>query len=1003
MSIRFNQTQSLYLSTVDSTTSSTGSIVLTGGLAVQKNMVLNQSLTVGNSSLSGGTIHIRGNTSNGMIRAYPATNGAIAEYASMRNTDGSTSQAGDIWVFGHNAISCGDRSFGIGCNTAGIIAILTPASEFIINGTLDSTAANVGAFRIAGGAYIAKKMYIGGAITIADTTDSTTTSTGAIICSGGVGIAKRLNVGATTDSTSLSTGALICSGGAAIAKNLYLGGTKLIIGSGSGAAVMRMRGDITTDTYQIEYRNSSDVLNIRCVGSSDSSNVRHFDFGSYTSDASANTWNSRFRIPTSATNGSIAMVGPASLSGDLTLTSTTNSVSAATGAIVCSGGAAIAKTVNISGGLAVNIDNSLSSIPLYVFDSNNNGGDTPAALNTILMLKRNGFFDQSYSNVVEFKLGRYASGGADNAFTQLNIAMNDGLSETTSTVLSLRANGNIGIGTTSPISLLEIQRTTVDSATNGTLCLTSNLSFGFGPPVTSADYGCSILFRGQYAADLLQPMVGFARVLGAKESSANYTDGFLAFSTNRDGNRSSGGTSALTEKMRITSDGNVGIGTTTPSQRLQVAGSVVVDSNLTVGTKIQAGTAITVADYNTGIGNSAHALLGGYSSFSSTLAIVDPQYQQSNSGGTGGSIGFYGQYKDFGSDYIGMAGRIRGVTNTTAYGGGMEFDGVNGSGGIVTTFKVSFDSVTSLSTIDATATNSGSLICAGGIALAKNIYSGGTIIANSSNVIGSSNTASSSNSSVLLNGTLSLNNGTSNTIFMGPAGFNSPTTTTRSTGTKIVLFPSISSTDVDYAIGIGSNTTWISTPNASSFIRFYHATTNTYEMSGTAFSVKTTTDASSTSTGALICSGGVGIAKNTYIGGNCSVTGTLTKGTGSFLIKHPQPSKTETHNLRHSFVETNTRGDNIYRYKVKTDLNTCTATIELPEYFPYLNENVQVFVSPTEVLCCSLGKYDEAANRIYVMVDKPNVEVNVLVIGTRKDSLALQYWPAGKSEEEPLL
>lgn len=49
-------------------------------------------------------------------------------------------------------------------------------------------------------------------------------------------------------------------------------------------------------------------------------------------------------------------------------------------------------------------------------------------------------------------------------------------------------------------------------------------------------------------------------------------DGPLIFATN------------LTEKMRILSNGNVGIGTTTPNQKLEVIGSTNITGNLTVGT-----------------------------------------------------------------------------------------------------------------------------------------------------------------------------------------------------------------------------------------------------------------------------------------------------------------------------------------------------------------------------------------------------------------------------------
>ena len=61
------------------------------------------------------------------------------------------------------------------------------------------------------------------------TTDSSSTTTGSIITAGGAGIAKALyvgttaNVASTTDSSSISTGSIVTAGGVGIAKNLYVG------------------------------------------------------------------------------------------------------------------------------------------------------------------------------------------------------------------------------------------------------------------------------------------------------------------------------------------------------------------------------------------------------------------------------------------------------------------------------------------------------------------------------------------------------------------------------------------------------------------------------------------------------------------------------------------------------------------------------------------------------------------------------------------------------------
>ena len=69
--------------------------------------------------------------------------------------------------------------------------------------------------------------------------------------------------------------------------------------------------------------------------------------------------------------------------------------------------------------------------------------------------------------------------------------------------------------------------------------------------------------------------------------------------------------------------------------------------------------------------------------------------------------------------------------------------------------------------------------------------------------------------------------------------------------------------------------------------------------------------------------------------GNVSVTGTLSKGGGSFKIDHPLEPETKT--LSHSFVESPDMM-NVYNGNVTLDSNG-GATVELPDYFEALNKD----------------------------------------------------------------
>jgi hypothetical protein len=132
-----------------------------------------------------------------------------------------------------------------------------------------------------------------------------------------------------------------------------------------------------------------------------------------------------------------------------------------------------------------------------------------------------------------------------------------------------------------------------------------------------------------------------------------------------------------------------------------------------------------------------------------------------------------------------------------------------------------------------------------------------------------------------------------------------------------------------------------------------------------------------------------------YIQGNLDISGTLSKTAGSFLIPHPDPAKNSTHMLRHCFVESPTRGDNLYRWTLTT--TDRVAEQSLPDYSPFLNENWQFFVRPVR----SFGRGyavladDERSFRLRVSEDGA---YNVLGIATRKDPAAKAFFD-GKGVE----
>ena len=136
------------------------------------------------------------------------------------------------------------------------------------------------------------------------------------------------------------------------------------------------------------------------------------------------------------------------------------------------------------------------------------------------------------------------------------------------------------------------------------------------------------------------------------------------------------------------------------------------------------------------------------------------------------------------------------------------------------------------------------------------------------------------------------------------------------------------------------------------------------------------------------------ISDYTFVNNLCSF-GQVNKAGGSFVISHPDPLKTKTLDLIHSFVESPTAGDNIYRFKVV--IENGVGEIILPDYYKFLNENTQVWVSPINGFGIGYGEINEELTKIKITANL-DMEYNVLVIGTRKDSHAKKYW---KGTERP--
>ena len=228
-----------------------------------------------------------------------------------------------------------------------------------------------------------------------------------------------------------------------------------------------------------------------------------------------------------------------------------------------------------------------------------NGGNEGLVINATRDTSGNNY--RSYVDLVAGRASDGTNGGASLRF----------FSQPRSTgapvqALTIQYDGNVGIGTTGPGNLL-----TVSGA------LTKGVSTGLGwglnvvdTQTAAAGVGGGIYFTGYKTGT--SAVGNFASIAGVKENGISADEkSTLLFYTDT-------GSGSLSEAMRISSGGNIGIATTTPQYKLSINGSYYsaeVD-------KGNSGTAITI-DWSAG--NTQHVILTSGPGTPVALTFTNPQ------------------------------------------------------------------------------------------------------------------------------------------------------------------------------------------------------------------------------------------------------------------------------------------------------------------------------------------------------------------------------------------
>jgi len=233
----------------------------------------------------------------------------------------------------------------------------------------------------------------------------------------------------------------------------------------------------------------------------------------------------------------------------------------------------------------------------YNFSVKNNAGNVPLAVvapgyttaavdagTAALRLARPGTAGTKLPASADLSLGSY--GTTVNAESRLDISLGNSAAVPDTKVMSLLGNGSVGVGTTAPLSRFHISRgndgapfTTANVGT-ADLVLESKMNnapvrllLGSNNSVGGTTTGNNIEFwANSYGGGMGQ--VAKINSISTQGSSNGKSYGNLVFST-------SNNTLAPTEAMRITNDGNVGIGTTDPAGKLHLLGNngkLVIDN-----------------------------------------------------------------------------------------------------------------------------------------------------------------------------------------------------------------------------------------------------------------------------------------------------------------------------------------------------------------------------------------------------------------------------------------
>jgi hypothetical protein len=802
----------------------TGSLNLFTGNSLNRFQILNSGTA--NFLPDGTTIRLTISDSQTQITnpvVFSNTTVSTSPYNGSLQIAGGVGIVGDTFIQGSLNISSvtGKINFSGSQVSTGYTsgAVYTPGGIGIGCSVSATSQTSGGALSVAGGLALGQNAMFGGNLTIYDSTASVSSQTGSIIAYGGAGINGQVNIRSNVVSqiriapvnnnneSSIFFGSL---NNYSTSGSWTLGQNSNSIGAGNFAFVNANNGTFiglngtSNDIFINKYTNIKNIVNFQQNSSS--------NFITFTSTTGNTDWaigrdlvNNNFQISRYDLSGNFINynITADSGTGEVKLSGTENSSSSSYGGgLTVAGGAAIGKnlyiggdiiggTVTFSGSLQSSSSNDVNSFSYLTMTAT----DLSINITSGAIVSYGGITIQSTADAFSFTNGGTfltAGGGSFGAslYVGSKIVVNDLVTapnlritnatianeiitntlvtnETiTNSIITNLTSSNIVNTLTSIATLLFTRSTGGQLVTTNLSTSTLNVSTGVTTPallVTSLISSANTYSTNNTFVNeiITNSSIGVLNVSTGVTTGILYATNIanLSFNSNSIGS------------VIFTTGGNVGINTSAPVYKLDVYGTTRVITNNPYG--------LTVDGSNNASG--IHLVYNSTGSYFMDVALA----------GNNGSYSVSAVRGD---------GVIRVARGNSLY---LQTTGTNGSNMMIASSgNVGISTTVPGYTLDLV----------------------GTFRSSSTTFIADTvNSVTNSMGAINISGDIALANSTRNTIVFSQAGVGAPTRTTRSLGTKIVAYPSITTTSLDYGLGIENNTLWFS--SAGGQFKWYSNTT----------------------------------------------------------------------------------------------------------------------------------------------------------------------------------